>query len=107
MFIILIGINGEMDGCPRYSLVTFRICGPVPFGFRLVPDSKWQYCDCDCSLQVIAAGMEKLQKVPTGAVAAAPAAAASGGGAAEAAKEEKKEEPEEEEDADMGFSLFD
>ncbi|KAL8440262.1 hypothetical protein Efla_004958 [Eimeria flavescens] len=59
--------------------------------------------------EVIAAGMEKLQKVPTGAVAAAPAAggAAAGGAAAAPAKEEKKEEPEEEEDADMGFSLFD
>ncbi|XP_026190589.1 60S acidic ribosomal protein P2 [Cyclospora cayetanensis] len=58
--------------------------------------------------EVIAAGMEKLQKVPTGGAAAAPAAAAgaAAGGSSEP-KEEKKEEPEEEEDADMGFSLFD
>ncbi|CDJ32740.1 60S acidic ribosomal protein P2, putative [Eimeria mitis] len=63
--------------------------------------------------EVIAAGMEKLQKIPTGgaaAAAAAPAAAAAaaaGGGGAAAAKEQKKEEPEEEEDGDMGLSLFD
>ncbi|KAL8275470.1 hypothetical protein Esti_000602 [Eimeria stiedai] len=58
--------------------------------------------------EVIAAGMEKLSKIPTGAAAAAPAAGGGGGGAPAApAKVEKKEEPEEEEDADMGFSLFD
>uniref|UniRef100_A0A383VVT5 60S acidic ribosomal protein P2 n=1 Tax=Tetradesmus obliquus TaxID=3088 RepID=A0A383VVT5_TETOB len=57
--------------------------------------------------ELIAAGREKLQSVPSGgaAVAAAPAAGGAAGGAA-AAKEEKKEEPSEE-DEDMGFSLFD
>ncbi|KAF6266215.1 60s acidic ribosomal protein-domain-containing protein [Scenedesmus sp. NREL 46B-D3] len=57
--------------------------------------------------ELIAAGREKLQSVPSGggAVAAAPAAGGAAGGAAPA-KEEKKEEPSEE-DEDMGFSLFD
>jgi len=59
--------------------------------------------------ELIAAGREKLQSVPSGGggVAAAPAAGgAAAGGAAPAKKEEKKEEPSEE-DEDMGFSLFD
>ncbi|CBZ54967.1 60S acidic ribosomal protein P2, related [Neospora caninum Liverpool] len=57
--------------------------------------------------ELIAAGMEKLQKVPSGGVAAAaPAAGAADAGAGAAAKEEEKKEEEEEED-DMGFSLFD
>ncbi|KIY98622.1 hypothetical protein MNEG_9342 [Monoraphidium neglectum] len=55
--------------------------------------------------ELVAAGREKLQSVPSGAAAAAAPAA---GGAAPAAKKEeaKKEEPSEE-DEDMGFSLFD
>ncbi|PFH33971.1 ribosomal protein RPP2 [Besnoitia besnoiti] len=58
--------------------------------------------------ELIAEGMEKLQKVPAGgAVAAAPAAGgAAAAGAGEAAKKEEVKEEEEEED-DMGFSLFD
>jgi large subunit ribosomal protein LP2 len=57
--------------------------------------------------ELIAAGREKLQSVPSGgAVAAAPAAGGAAAGGAAPAKEEKKEEPSEE-DEDMGFSLFD
>eukprot|EP00879_Flechtneria_rotunda_P000267 GHRR01000352.1.p2 GENE.GHRR01000352.1~~GHRR01000352.1.p2 ORF type:complete len:113 (+),score=63.50 GHRR01000352.1:131-469(+) len=60
--------------------------------------------------ELIAAGREKLQAVPSGGAVAAAAPAAGGGGAAAGgaapAKEEKKEEPSEE-DEDMGFSLFD
>jgi len=53
--------------------------------------------------ELIAAGREKLQSVPSGgAVAAAAPAAGGGGGAAAggaaAAKEEKKEEPSEEDE---------
>jgi ribosomal protein L12E/L44/L45/RPP1/RPP2 len=49
--------------------------------------------------ELIAAGREKLQSVPSGggAVAAAPAAGGAAGGAA-APKEEKKEEPSEEDE---------
>merc|ERR1711976_313862 len=61
------------------------------------------------SIDVIAAGKEKLASVPSGggAVAAAGGAAAGGDAPAEEKKEEKKEESEEEEDDDMGFGLFD
>ncbi|GBG00251.1 60S acidic ribosomal protein [Raphidocelis subcapitata] len=56
--------------------------------------------------ELIAAGREKLQSVPSGggAVAAAPAA---GGAAPAAGKAEAKKEEPSEEDEDMGFSLFD
>ncbi|GBE59019.1 ribosomal large P2 [Babesia ovata] len=57
--------------------------------------------------ETIAAGMEKLQSVPTGGVAAAPAGGAAAP-AGDAPAESKKAEPEpEEEEDDMGFSLFD
>jgi large subunit ribosomal protein LP2 len=52
--------------------------------------------------ELIAAGREKLQSVPSGGAVAAAAPAAGGGGAAAggaaAAKEEKKEEPSEEDE---------
>jgi ribosomal protein L12E/L44/L45/RPP1/RPP2 len=53
--------------------------------------------------ELIAAGREKLQSVPSGgaAVAAAPAAGGAAGGAAPA-KEEKKEEPSEEDEVRGG-----
>ncbi|EPR60831.1 ribosomal protein RPP2 [Toxoplasma gondii TgCatPRC2] len=59
--------------------------------------------------ELIAAGMEKLQKVPSGGVAAAaaPAAGAADAGAGAAAKKEEEKKEEEEEEDDMGFSLFD
>jgi len=57
--------------------------------------------------ELIAAGREKLQSVPSGgAAAAAPAAGGAAAGGAAPAAEAKKEEPSEE-DEDMGFSLFD
>jgi large subunit ribosomal protein LP2 len=56
---------------------------------------------------LLKAGREKLQSVPSGAVAAAPAAGGGGGGGGGGKGAEKKEEEPEEEDEDMGFSLFD
>lgn len=59
-------------------------------------------------LQVISAGMSKLQSIPSGGAAAAAGASqtvTTADGAAAPKEEAKEEEPEEEDD--MGFSLFD
>lgn len=55
--------------------------------------------------ELIAAGREKLQSVPSGGAvaAAAPAAAAAAGGAAPAKAEAKKEEPSEEDEVRMAY----
>lgn len=52
--------------------------------------------------EVMAAGREKLQSVPSGGGAASAAPAAGGGGGAAPAKEEKKEEPSEEDEVGWG-----
>ncbi|KAK1444584.1 ribosomal P2 like protein [Babesia gibsoni] len=58
--------------------------------------------------ETIAAGLEKLQTVPTGVTAAAAPVGGAAPAGGDAAAESKKAEPEpEEEEDDMGFSLFD
>lgn len=57
--------------------------------------------------QVIAAGMSKLQSVPSGGGTVTVSAGVAPTSGAAAVQEEKKVEEEPEEEDDMGFSLFD